>query len=425
MLLLILIYFFICIFLIYKRNNFYQNDEKLKNEINFTYINNSKINNDSYINNINNITIIKNNTSRDYKTNKGKMDFFNEGKLFFESCFKGELIKNEKFSKSENPFISVVIPVYNQNKKINAVIRSIQNQNITNLEIILVNDYSKNNTLEIIQQMKNEDPRIILINNKKNMGTLYSRSIGTLLSNGKYIFALDHDDLFFDEGVLDLISQEAEKGKFDIVEFIAAEYNRNGFAPTYIKDSEYSDHMDNLTLFQPELGQFPRNKNQKYGIYDVFLWGKCIKSEIYKKTINLLGKEIYSQFIIWGEDLITSFVLFRTAKSFKFIRKYGIFRYKNRETASFHTPSSAFCLSHIIYLLIILRFTDNSFSDKQYVVFQSLNFLSYNLRYRPLNNITDSYLKKFLQEMNNCNYIHINDKNRINLKSKKWLKKNI
>jgi glycosyltransferase involved in cell wall biosynthesis len=64
------------------------------------------------------------------------------------------------------------------------------------IEIILVNDFSTDNTLLTIQKLKDEDPRIKIINNEKNMGILYSRSIGVLKAKGKYILALDQDDFF-------------------------------------------------------------------------------------------------------------------------------------------------------------------------------------------------------------------------------------
>ena len=305
------------------------------------------------------------------------------------------------------------------------MIRSIQNQNITNLEIILVNDFSKDGTIRVIKQMEINDPRIILINNTKNMGTLYSRCIGTLAAKGKYIFPLDNDDLFFDEGVLDVISQEAENGNFDIVEFIAAERKIYNKIPNKISNSEFSNHKNNLTLYQPELGKFSRYNGTTFDRFDVFLWGKCIKSEIYKKTVNLLGEEIYFQFIIWGEELITSYLLFRVAKSFRFIGKYGIFRYKNRETASHHTPWPSYLLSYILYMLVILKFLDNSSSlDKELFVRVSINFFSRNKIYRRLLDVKgDIFLKKLLQELNNCTYINVTDKNRIKEKYKPWLEK--
>ena len=81
------------------------------------------------------------------------------------------------------------------------------------IEIILVNDFSKDNTLEIIEKLKKEDPKIKIINNPKNIGVLYSRSIGVLQSKGEYITNLDHDDFILDEDVFDIAYKASEKGK--------------------------------------------------------------------------------------------------------------------------------------------------------------------------------------------------------------------
>ena len=81
---------------------------------------------------------------------------------------------------------------------IKSVIRSIQNQNMKEIEIIIINDFSKDNSAQVISEMQKEDQRIKLINNKKNLGILHSRAIGILQAKGKYILNLDHDDLFLD-----------------------------------------------------------------------------------------------------------------------------------------------------------------------------------------------------------------------------------
>ena len=70
------------------------------------------------------------------------------------------------------------------------------------IDIVIVNDYSSDNTSNIIEQIKKEDKRIRLINNKKNFGTLYTRCIGTLAAKGKYIFPLDGDDMFLDKDII-------------------------------------------------------------------------------------------------------------------------------------------------------------------------------------------------------------------------------
>ena len=60
-------------------------------------------------------------------------------------------------------------------------------QNISNLEIILINDFSKDETLSIIEQLQKEDKRIKIINNQKNMRTLYSICIGVLAAKEIFI----------------------------------------------------------------------------------------------------------------------------------------------------------------------------------------------------------------------------------------------
>ena len=100
--------------------------------------------------------------------------------IYIKKCFNGELLNNNSKILSSNTKISTIIPVYNCKKTIKASVRSIQNQNMSDIEIILVNDNSNDNTSLIIQKLAEEDKRIKILNNKKNMATLYSRNIGIL-----------------------------------------------------------------------------------------------------------------------------------------------------------------------------------------------------------------------------------------------------
>ena len=145
---------------------------------------------------------------------------FNNSKDFLIKNIKGILIndKNE-FKLSEKPEISAICPIYNSQNYIRRTINSIQNQNLLKIEIILVNDFSTDNTTSIINELKKEDPRIKIINNKKNMGILYSRCIGTLSAKGNYIFSIDNDDMFLNSDVFTTITKITNEGNFDIVEF--------------------------------------------------------------------------------------------------------------------------------------------------------------------------------------------------------------
>ena len=64
------------------------------------------------------------------------------------------------------------------------------------IEILLIDDFSSDNSLIKIEQLQKEDNRIKIIKNNKNKGALFSRSLGVLKAKGLYIMALDSDDLF-------------------------------------------------------------------------------------------------------------------------------------------------------------------------------------------------------------------------------------
>lgn len=98
-------------------------------------------------------------------------------KKYNDLCKKGILINKKHFEKVSNPKISIISPVYNREKHLMKFVRSIQNQNIPDIEIILVDDFSTDESVKIINQLKIEDERIILLQNKRNKGTLISRNI--------------------------------------------------------------------------------------------------------------------------------------------------------------------------------------------------------------------------------------------------------
>ena len=98
--------------------------------------------------------IINKNLYKEYKFNS-LYESFNKAKDFLDKSFKGILINDKKqFKSSENPKVTAIIPVYNSQNFINRAIKSIQNQNLIDLEIILVNDFSTDRSLNIIEEIK-------------------------------------------------------------------------------------------------------------------------------------------------------------------------------------------------------------------------------------------------------------------------------
>ena len=116
---------------------------------------------------------------------------------------QGLLLPERKMVKIEKPKISVVIPMYNEEKNIIQIIRSIQNQSLQEIEIVCVNDNSNDKTLSILKSLQKSDPRIRIITNKKNRGVLYNRISGALKANGEYVTFLDADDCLCNINILD------------------------------------------------------------------------------------------------------------------------------------------------------------------------------------------------------------------------------
>lgn len=332
-----------------------------------------------------------------------------KGINFLNKCKKYLLTdKKKNLSFNNFPKISVIIPVYNCESTIELSISSIQNQNFFDLEIILVNDFSSDNSLLIIEKLQKEDNRIKIINNKRNMGTLYSRCIGTLKSKGKYILALDNDDLFLSEKFFETIYNKAELTNYDIIEFKS--FTIKNYNPNIndIKDSYFNHHPNNLILHQPELGIFPISRNNKLSANDHWIWAKCIKRKIYIKSINALGIKRYSIYNCWTEDISIVFIIFNFAKSYIFLNIYGILHLISKTTTTHSLQNNHRIFCDIFLLDIIIDFSKNNKEYKRYAVYKALKMKKKNINVLSLK--SKRYLKSILKKLINCKYINNEDK---------------
>src|SRR6056297_709312 len=91
------------------------------------------------------------------------------------------------------PFISIVMPVYNAQDYVESAIRSLLRQTYKNFEPLVVDDASTDNSLKIIEGIR--DPRIRILKNKENRGIVYSRNRGLEAMRGDYFAPFDADDI--------------------------------------------------------------------------------------------------------------------------------------------------------------------------------------------------------------------------------------
>lgn len=343
-----------------------------------------------------------------------------KGRKYLNICLKGLLINHNQFKfKLINHYkISIIIPMHNSHKTIKFALRSIQNQNMIEIEIIVINDFSLDNSVSIIKQIIEKDKRIKLINNNKNKGILYSRCIGVLSSKGKYILNLDQDDMFFDNNLFNILYKKAEIGNYDIVSFMEVQGNNYYINYKDMKDGICTYHPDSLIIKQPHLSIYPFFKNEKFFLNDIQIWGKLFKSNIYKNAINLMGKERYNVFNIINEDQVALFAICSISKIYIFIRKYGLFHLVNNLTTSHKVSKRHKFEMKLFFSNLIFDLSKNEY--KKYAVIIILLgkqlYLSHLLKIKNLKKYLIKILKKFI----NCKYIDNKYKEKIKKKYKNY-----
>lgn len=95
--------------------------------------------------------------------------------------------------------ISIITPAFNASKTILDTYQSILGQSYKDWEWIVVDDFSTDNTSEIISEISKKDKRVILLKNKQNLGAAHSRNAGISAAKGRYIAFIDSDDLWLSE----------------------------------------------------------------------------------------------------------------------------------------------------------------------------------------------------------------------------------
>jgi len=329
-------------------------------------------------------------------------------------CQKGILI-NDNFKSISNPLITVIISVYNSEKTIKAAIRSVQNQNFRDIEILLIDDGSKDNSLSIIKKLQLEDLRIRIIKNKINRGPLFSKSIAALNSRGKYTILLDSDDLFVNENLFDICYKEAKNNNIDIIEFSGFEsYNKllkiNGKLPAIPLYLKYK--KNNIIVRQPQLSYYMFYKDkERYKEIDGYLWGKLIKTTIYINSLKIISNQIYYLKLYYGDDRLVNFILLKVANSFKFLKIYGIIYYYNRYSITKSYRKYRNCYDDLRYIKFLYNFTKNS-DESEIAVYEIFHRLNWTLR-PGLSKSNLHYFIIILMEILKGKYIYKYSKNKI------------
>lgn len=291
---------------------------------------------------------------------KIKIKFYYKNYLlkFFISIFFYKFLK----SYYHHPKISIFMTIYNMQKYLNNSLLNIQNQTFKDIEIVAINDFSNDSSLEIIKNFAKKDNRIKIINNKKNHGLLYSRAMGILHSSGDYLMNFDADDELVGQDALEFLYNKTIISKADIISFDFLSPKRHFNNPC--------NYFDDI-LKQPELFESIYNKNN--GLIDFFIWNKLIKKEIYLKALELFKQYIYSD-KKWNyhEDNIWSILVNKLASSKLCVNK-PIYKYNNINNSLMNIRNSELEINNIIYRLEMIGKIYNNEKNDKYMIFECIS----------------------------------------------------
>ena len=247
------------------------------------------------------------------------------------------------------------MPIYNGGKYLYYSLSSIQNQKMKEIEIILIDDNSLDDSIKIIKNMMKNEPRIRLIKNNKNKKILYSKSIAALNSNGEYIIELDQDDMFIRDDIFDILYNEARNYKLDLVQirdFVKKSFFFNKYTKVNLFGLHFIHPQNTHYETQPNLKEKFFNNNNNF-----LLWGLLIKNDLYKNAIYHLWPIIINYNIVFNEDYIITFMILIMAQKYKYINKFGLIHLIHKKSASNeYWKQKEFYLSLYFYIYYLYNY---------------------------------------------------------------------
>lgn len=218
--------------------------------------------------------------------------------------------------------VSIVVPVYNVEKYLKRCVESILSQTLRDIEIILVDDGSKDDSPRICDEYAKKDARIKVVH-KKNGGLSSARNAGIKIATGQYIGFVDADDSVVPE-MYEIMLQAIKR---EAVDFVMADYTRvltNG--TTYVKSADIREGRYDKEDIRKEI--YPAlimGANIEYGPL-LSVWHCLYCTDFLKKNNILFDEEVK-----WSEDNIFSAIVGYCAMSFYYLKGKAVYNYYQNE----------------------------------------------------------------------------------------------
>ena len=315
--------------------------------------------------------------------------------ILFNSTFAEE-IKEETIIKNNEPLVSVIMPVYNAEEFLDKSVSSVINQTYKNLEILLIDDCSTDNSYNILKEYANKDNRIKLFHNKQNKHVSATRNVGIKNATGKYLYFIDSDD-FIDNDYIEHLVKTAEKENADIVVNTNIYKCKNKRKKNIFKNIQ----MDSNTIYN------------KYVIKtNPSIWYMLFKRELQEKNNIFFPIDIKI-----GEDAIFNILFFAKANIVSVISPNSFYYYNQNNENSIITT-----INYNLYFnnaLLIISNThqylkENNLLDKvanfNLIVFKEILFLNHFNKKIYINDKRKNYqeLRNFILSIKDDIFEHKN-----------------
>lgn len=178
--------------------------------------------------------------------------------------------------------VSVIVPVYNAEKTIKRCVESILNQSYKEMQVILVDDGSTDQSLSLCKEFEKKDSRVLVIK-KENGGVSSARNCGIEQSRGKYIMFLDSDD-WFEENMVEHYVRLINEQSVDVI--------IGGLQGTYV------DNQESFVKSSPVYGKKDTalwnvicDSSEMFG----YIGGKLFKKDIIDAALIRFNEKMYAQ----------------------------------------------------------------------------------------------------------------------------------
>lgn len=216
-----------------------------------------------------------------------------------------KIFLNQVSFKKQNNYVkkvSVLIPIYNQEKYLAKALDSLLNQTLKDFEVICVNDGSKDNSLKILKEYASKDSRIKVID-QKNQGIGRTRNTALKNANGEYIAFLDPDDTF-EKNALECLYTQAKEQDCDFLAFNYKKVDTQGNVIDHVSIKENLKYIYNID--SDKLFTWKDIKQKVFGGLYTASWNKIYKHDFIKDnkihfTKSNLGED---QVFVYGSTLM-------------------------------------------------------------------------------------------------------------------------